>query len=208
MQLLDEIAILWVIMFGFGLWFPRTALPHRWSRQQFQWCCLGVSTVCTGLAAIQLSTNALHCTGPMMVHLSQPVVNAFILLTLGVPALVVLLSELRAEQEGRVVSLGRRTVALWGLAVTCWVQDRAFCAWWADLGFPYLHAAWHILIFLASYNAIVLFAYFEVKNNQSGRAVPVLRYYPTDWFQLGVPYVHIAGRHAASKTSTKKVHLI
>ena len=149
----------------------------------------------------------------MMMHLSQPVVNAFILLTLGVPALVVLLSELRAEEEGRVVSLGRRTVALWGLAVTCWVQDRAFCAWWADLGFPYLHAAWHILIFLgtalytlhlaryhfsqhelrsqaalpgtiiqsvecgsaASYNAIVLFAYFEVKNNQSGRAVPVLR---------------------------------
>ena len=33
------------------------------------------------------------------------------------------------------------------------------------MGFPYLHGAWHILIFLASYTAIVLFAYFEVKNN-------------------------------------------
>ena len=36
---------------------------------------------------------------------------------------------------------------------------------WASVGFPYLHGAWHILIFLASYTAIVLFAYFEVKNN-------------------------------------------
>ena len=67
MQLLDEIAILWVIMFGFGLWFPRTALPHRWSRQQFQWCCLGVSTVCTGLAAIQaeLSLQSEPCCGDL-----------------------------------------------------------------------------------------------------------------------------------------------
>ena len=87
------------------------------------------------------------------------------------------------------------------MAITCWVNDRIFCSWWAiirptwrnmmggfdscngimvlilpiarlyvehrwaSVGFPYLHGAWHILIFLASYTAIVLFAYFEVKNN-------------------------------------------
>ena len=29
-----------------------------------------------------------------------------------------------------------------------------------------------------------------------------------DWFQLGVPYVQIAGRPAVSQTSTKEMHLI
>ena len=45
---------------------------------------------------------------------------------------------------------------------------------WASVGFPYLHGAWHILIFLASYTAIVLFAYFEVKNNYRTET-PVLK---------------------------------
>jgi alkaline ceramidase len=50
-----------------------------------------------------------------------------------------------------------------------------FCDFWSGVGLPYLHGAWHILIFLASYTAIVLFAYFEVKNHQPGET-PLLRY--------------------------------
>jgi alkaline ceramidase len=42
------------------------------------------------------------------------------------------------------------------------------------VGLPYLHGAWHILIFLASYTAIVLFAYFEVKNHNY-METPILR---------------------------------
>ena len=76
--------------------------------------------------------------------------------------------ELRAEEDERVLSLGRRCVIFWCMAVTCWVNDRVFCSWWASVGFPYLHGAWHILIFLASYTAIVLFAYFDVKQHRPG----------------------------------------
>ena len=100
--------------------------------------------------------------------------NAFILLTLGVPTLCLLVMELKVEDNLRVISLGRRTIMLWVLAVACWVNDRMFCSWWASVGFPYLHGAWHILIFLASYTAVVLFAFFEVKNNIKPET-PVLR---------------------------------
>jgi len=173
-QLLDEIAILWVIMAGFALWFPEVWFPRGWTgqegRRKFSILCLLLATISTGLGFL------------------QPVVNAFILMTLGVPALFLLSMELREEQDLRVLSLGRRCIAFWCVAVTCWINDRMFCSWWAGLGFPYLHGAWHIFIFLASYTAVVLFAYYEVKNNMKSET-PVLRYYPSNQFQLGVPYV-------------------
>jgi len=176
-QLLDEIAILWVIMAGFALWFPKQGFPLNWEklpdgRRKFKILCIAFSILSTFLGFI------------------QPVVNAFILLTLGVPTLCLLVMELKTEEDLRVISLGRRTITLWVLAVTCWVNDRIFCSWWASVGFPYLHGAWHILIFLASYTAVVLFAYFEVKNNMRSET-PILRYYPSDDFQLGVPYVQL-----------------
>jgi len=173
-QLLDEIAILWVIMAGFAMWFPAAWFPRGWSGQQgrnkFSVLCLLIASVFTGLGFL------------------QPVINAFILLLLGLPTLALLLMELRECEDERVLNLGRRCVAFWGLAVTCWVNDRVFCSWWAAVGFPYLHGAWHILIFLASYTAVVLFAFFEVKNNIKPET-PVLRYFPSDGFELGVPYV-------------------
>ena len=109
--------------------------------------------------------------------------NAFILLTLGVPTLCLLVMELKVEDNLRVISLGRRTITLWVLAVVCWVNDRMFCSWWASVGFPYLHGAWHILIFLASYTAVVLFAYFEVKNNMHSET-PIIRWILVDFLPL------------------------
>ena len=100
--------------------------------------------------------------------------NAFILITFGIPGIWVMVHELKSEYDPRILSLGRRCITMWLLAVTCWVNDRFFCSWWASVGFPYLHGAWHVLIFLASYTAAVLFAYFDVKNNMIWET-PVLR---------------------------------
>ena len=96
----------------------------------------------------------------------EPSFNAFFLMTLGVPSCGMLLYNLRRERANfRVASLGRRTIALWGFAVACWVNDRLLCDAWTRLGFPYLHGFWHVLIFLAAYTGVVLFAYFDVKNH-------------------------------------------
>ena len=51
---------------------------------------------------------------------------------------------------------------------------RMFCPYWSSVGFPYLHGVWHITIFLASYSAIVIFAYFDVKLHKLDKH-PTLR---------------------------------
>eukprot|EP00090_Calanus_glacialis_P012573 TRINITY_DN21177_c0_g1_i15.p1 TRINITY_DN21177_c0_g1~~TRINITY_DN21177_c0_g1_i15.p1 ORF type:complete len:246 (-),score=14.50 TRINITY_DN21177_c0_g1_i15:60-731(-) len=176
-QLLDEIAILWVIMAGFAMWFPKQAFPLGWQRstdgrRKFSCLCFVFTVLATLMGFL------------------QPIVNAFILMALGVPTMLLLMHELKMEKNIQVLSLGRRTIFLWVLAVICWVNDRVFCSWWASIGFPYLHGAWHILIFLASYAAVVLFAYFQAKNNIYGPA-PVLRFYPSNGLQLGIPFVEL-----------------
>ena len=54
----------------------------------------------------------------------KPAFNAFFLMTLGVPSVVLLSYNLRQEESFRVTSLGWRCVALWVSAVTCWLNDR------------------------------------------------------------------------------------
>ena len=77
----------------------------------------------------------------------------------------------RSENLSPTLSIsGRRSILFWLLAVVCWINDRVFCSLWSGLGFPYLHAAWHVLVFLASYTAVVIFAFFEAKSRNGLRA--------------------------------------
>lgn len=90
----------------------------------------------------------------------------------------------------RVYSLAKRCTAIWFLAVVCWVNDRLFCDTWSSINFPYLHGFWHILIFIASYTACVIFSYYAVRNNNPER-IPVLKYWPQNNFEYGIPFVSI-----------------
>lgn len=123
-----------------------TNLILIYCRQSFQYLVFVVAVVSTFLAFL------------------QPAFNAFALMTLGVPTLVLMISELSRCDNSRVLRLGTRCGAVWILAVACWVNDKLFCETWSNLNFPYLHAFWHVLIFIASYTACVLFAYFDAKN--------------------------------------------
>lgn len=159
------------------VWWVRSALPPVWKsdpegRRKFSKLIISFSFISTFLGFL------------------QPAVNAPCLLLLGIPAFILMVMQLKVEEDDRVISLGKRSIFFWVLAVTCWINDKVFCDVWVSVGFPYLHGVWHILIFLASYTAIVLFAYFEVKNHMPWET-PKLRYYPVDDFQLGIPYVHI-----------------
>ncbi|XP_063225268.1 alkaline ceramidase [Bacillus rossius redtenbacheri] len=179
-QLLDELSILWIFMAAFSMFFPRRFFPlffHN-DRKRF------------GLASVVITLLA---TGLGVLH---PAANAFALMTLGVPAFFLLIHELRRCGCGRVQRLGVRCAAVWVLAVACWLNDRLFCETWLALDFPYLHALWHVLIFIASYTALVLFAYFSVREERPD-TFPALRYWPRDAFELGVPYVSLRPRRPA-----------
>lgn len=76
------------------------------------------------------------------------------------------------------------------LALVCWGCDRFLCDTWWGASFPYLHAVWHVLIFIAAYTACVLFAYFAVQDEHPTR-IGELKYWPANGFELGIPYVSI-----------------
>lgn len=40
-------------------------------------------------------------------------------------------------------------------------SDKFLCSLWRAVSFPYLHCAWHIMVFVAAYTACVMFAYFD-----------------------------------------------
>ncbi|KOB78355.1 Alkaline ceramidase [Operophtera brumata] len=109
-------------------------------------------------------------TGFLVMH---PAANAFALMTLIVPSIGFLFKELHTF-----------------LALFCWVIDRLFCDAWLSIDFPYMHGVWHILIFIASYTALVLWAYINAVEERPEQK-PQLRYWPRNDFELGVPYVSI-----------------
>jgi len=173
-QLLDELAILWVLMVGFCLFFPRRYFPNVFknNRKWFSLFTIFPTLIITGLAVV------------------HPAANAFALMSLGIPAFGFLFVELKRTRSPRVYRLGLRSTAVWLLAVTCWLNDRLLCDVWMNLNFPYLHALFHLLIFIASYTMAVLFAYFSVKEEKP-QQTPILKYWPRDDFELGIPYVTI-----------------
>ncbi|KAK6624494.1 hypothetical protein RUM44_011353 [Polyplax serrata] len=90
----------------------------------------------------------------------------------------------------RIYRLGIRCACIWLFSVFCWINDRMFCDLWSSIQFPYLHAVWHVFVFLAAYTATVLFAYFSVRDEKP-ELVPMLKYWPRDDFELGIPFVAI-----------------
>lgn len=113
--------------------------------------------------------------------------SSWVLVSVGQSRLFCYLSRVK---NVRVYRLGVRCAAVWCLAVFCWINDRLLCDAWAAINFPYLHGLWHILIFIASYTACVLFAYFSVKEERPEKKA-VLRYWPRNDFEFGIPYVEI-----------------
>lgn len=173
-QLMDELAILWVFMAAFAMFFPKRYFPtflHGNRR----------------LLAFYSSIISVLSTGFLVMH---PAVNAFALMTLAVPALGFLYKELNRVKCARVYRLGLRCAAVSLLAMFCWIMDRMFCDAWLSIDFPYMHGVWHILIFIASYTALVLFAYFNVTEERPEQK-PQLKYWPVNEFELGVPYITI-----------------
>lgn len=80
----------------------------------------------------------------------QPLMNAFALMLLAIPTSYLLVKEIDRvkHKDPRVYELGIRTIVVLVCAIVIWVNDRVFCNFYTSINVTYLHAVWHVLIFL------------------------------------------------------------
>lgn len=89
-------------------------------------------------------------TTATLLSIVNPIVNAFALMLLTVPTYYFLFAELNRikYQDPKAYELGIRTVVISTCAIIIWINDRVFCSFYTSIRVTYLHALWHVLIFL------------------------------------------------------------
>ncbi|MEQ2181165.1 hypothetical protein GOODEAATRI_008574 [Goodea atripinnis] len=90
--------------------------------------------------------------------------------------------------DQKALRLAKLSVALWVLAISCWISDRFCCSLWQRLNFCYLHGIWHILIVMAVAYGSTLVAYLDA-SNEIPYSLPGLQYWPCDKWAVGFPHI-------------------
>ncbi|KAM4575582.1 alkaline ceramidase 1 [Fundulus diaphanus] len=180
-QMLDELSILWVLAVGYAVWFPRKLFPSFIKdRSTFSRLVLLI-TVLTTISSFV-----------------KPTANAYALNCFGVHLLYTLAVEMRCCTDQKALRLAKLSVALWVLAISCWISDRLCCSFWQRLNFCYLHGIWHILIVMAVAYGNTLIAYLDAIN-EIPYLLHGLEYWPCDKWAIGLPHIVLSSSPKTQK---------
>lgn len=183
-QLLDEVAILWVLLAAYALWTP------EWMIQ-----CTGIFKTRNGFKFTALIIAAITT----MFGFVYPAANSVFLMLLGAPSVVILWKEIQRCRNTKVVKLAYIGILWWSFAVVLWLSDRLLCDIWKTLSFPYFHCGWHIFILLGSNIGCVLGCYFYVFAEHQN-IKPELNFWPSGLGSWGLPYVIVRRKFQKKKT--------
>ncbi|KAF3835333.1 hypothetical protein F7725_027891 [Dissostichus mawsoni] len=206
-QMLDELSILWVLAMVYVVWFPRRLFPSFIKdRSTFSNLVLVITIVSTLSSFVKPTANAyvLNCFGIHMVYMlaveMKWYVNSASVTGLGA-ALICYDNQYYLSlscTDQKALRLCKVSVALWVLAVSCWISDRFGCSFWQSLNFCYLHGIWHILIVIAVAYGTTLIAYLDA-SYEIPYSLPVLQYWPCDRWAVGIPHIVLKGTTKTQK---------
>uniref|UniRef100_A0A669B7Q2 Alkaline ceramidase n=1 Tax=Oreochromis niloticus TaxID=8128 RepID=A0A669B7Q2_ORENI len=180
-QMLDELSILWVLAVGYAVWFPRRLFPSFIKdRSTFSKLVL-VITVISSVSSFV-----------------KPTANAYALNCFGLHLLYTLIIEMKCCTDQKALRLAKLSIALWVLAISCWLSDRFGCSFWQRINFCYLHGFWHILIVIAVAYGSTLIAYLDA-SYEIPYSLPGLQYWPCDKWAVGLPHIVLKGNPKTEK---------
>ncbi|XP_020827122.1 alkaline ceramidase 1 [Phascolarctos cinereus] len=179
-QMLDELAILWLLTTCYCIWFPSCYFPAFLKKDRSQFICLVllISITITFLAFV------------------KPIVNAYVLNSTALHICYFVRMEYK-KKNAQVNHMIVMSVTWWSLALSIWICDRVFCTFWQQINFAYLHSFWHIFISLVfPYVAAVLVlldGQYEMQDNSLE-----IHYWPRDEWLVGLPYVTLKDKKVNS----------
>ncbi|XP_069864298.1 alkaline ceramidase 1 [Dipodomys merriami] len=173
-QLLDELSILWLLAYNYGLWMPRCYFPAflKGNRSHFSWLVVVTTVISSFLSLL------------------RPVANAYALNSIALHILYMLHQEYKKTSNKELKHLIEVSVILWATAMTSWISDRALCGFWQRIHFSYLHSIWHLLISATFPYGMAIMLLVDAQYEMPEKTLK-LRYWPCDTWPVGVPYVEL-----------------
>jgi len=172
-QLLDELSLLWVTIVGYCVWMPSMRFAKSIKRYAAQ-----LVAALLGIAII----------GSFLVFL-EPSINAYLLMTMILPIMLCMGTEVKLANNATANGFSLFLMGSWSTAISIWLSDRFMCGFWQNVGFPYLHACWHVLSGVSAYIVIVLFSYLDA-SAVAPELSPRIAYFPAKC-PIGLPYVRL-----------------
>ncbi|XP_078481361.1 alkaline ceramidase 2 [Ciona intestinalis] len=139
----DEIGILWMGFAMLGMWLPGVYLPEYFNKNRYHYHVLMIAGAITST----------------ILGLIKPQINHIFLFLFLFPTLKVAKGQLSRHMSPEFQRLCKRGLVTLTFALVSWVCDRFICSFWLQIHFPYLHAIWHVLIAIATYQLGVCCSY-------------------------------------------------